>query len=208
MKKRKNNFEGGKNKTRKRKTKIIITIIVTGLAGCLFYAWYRATHTGSRSGRVIDAVTGEPLEGAVVNYSWAFSGFMTAPGGKAAYYETTTDKDGYYFIPNQRLAKRTLIVDVLQPERVLIYKNNYAVYKLHRTYGEPAVGRSFGYPDKNQIYYKKDNLVKLYPWKNGESHYEHIGWIDSAMLHLGKSKLLRKEIEEEEKRAREERLSR
>jgi len=137
---------GGKNKTRKRRTKIIITIIVTSLAGCLFYTWYRATHIGSRSGRVIDAVTGEPLEGAVVNYTWAFSGFMTAPGGRAANYETTTDKDGYYFIPNQRVAKRTLIVDILKPESVLIYKNNYAVYELYRSYGEPAVGRSFGYP--------------------------------------------------------------
>ncbi len=192
----------------KRKVRIL-TVIVILTIGLLAYLLYRATHTGSRSGRVIDAVTGEPLEGAVVNYSWAFSGFMTAPGGRAAYYETTTDKDGYYFIPNQRLAKRTLIVDVLKPESVLIYKNNYAVYKLYRSYGKPAVGRSFGYLDKNQIYYKKDNLVKLYPWKNGESHDKHIGWIDSAMLHLGKRIfLLRKEIEEEKKRAREERLSR
>jgi hypothetical protein len=198
---------GGKNKTRKRRTKIIITIIVTILAGCLFYKWYWATHTGSRSGRIIDAVTGEPIEAVVVNYTWRFSDFMMMSGGLAAAYETTTDKDGYYLIPNQRVKKRVSFFDGLVPEEVIIYKDNYAVYKLLRTYKKPPVGRSFGDQSKNQPYFKKNNLVKLYPWKKGESHDDHVSWIDSALYSCPESELLRKEVQEERGRATEEILA-
>ena len=186
---------------------IIIVILTVGIAGYLSYTWYWATHTGSRSGRIIDAVTGKPIEGVVVNYTWTFSDFMMMSGGFAAFYETTTDKDGYYLIPNQRVKKRDFFFDGLVPEEVIIYKNNYEVYKLLRTYKKPPVGRSFGYTSKNQPYFKKNNLVKLYPWKQGESHDDHISWINSALYSCPESELLRKEIQQERKRAREENLA-
>jgi len=122
----------------------------------------------------------------------------------ATFYETITDKEGKYFIPNQRVKRDTILLGTLQPESVLIYKNNYAVYTLWREYKKPPVGRSFGYPRKNQPYCKKNNFIKLYPWRKGESHYEHIEWIDSMTFYSGKGKLLHKELEEEKSRADEE----
>ena len=176
--------------------------LTVGLASFLLYFWYYQTHTGFCSGRVIDAVTGKPIERAVVTYSWRYSGFLEETS--ATFYETITDKEGKYFIPNQRVKRDTILLGTLQPESVLIYKNNYAVYTLWREYKKPPVGRSFGYPRKNQPYCKKDNFIKLYPWRKGESHYEHIEWIDSMTFYSGKGKLLHKELEEEKSRADEE----
>lgn len=194
---------------KKRNIKILIIVVAlmafVVLIGCLFYFWYHQTHTGSCSGRVIDAVTGKPIEGAVVTYSWRYSGFLEEPW--ATSYETITDKEGKYFIPKQRVKRDTILLGTLQPESVLIYKDNYAVYTLWREYKKPPVGRSFGYPRKNQSYRRKNNLVKLYPWKEGESYYRHIDWIDGVTISCGKGELLRKELEEERKRAREERLA-
>jgi len=183
---------------------IAVGSITTGFAGLLLHFWYHQTHTGSYSGRVIDAVTGEPIEGAVVAYSWRFSGFLEE--SSATFYETLTDKEGKYFIPNQRVKRDNILRGTLQPESVLIYKNNYAVYTLWREYKKPPVGRSFGYPSQNQPYCKKNNLVKLYPWKKGESHDSHFDFIRySPGYGGGTNVLLKEELREEEKRAEKER---
>lgn len=186
---------------------LIVCFPIACLSGSLFYFWYNETHTGSFSGRVIDAVTSEPIEGAVVAYYWLLGGFMgISDEGWAASYETVTDKDGKYFIPNQRVKRDTVIDGALKPESVLIYKNNYAVYRLWREYKKPTIGRSWGYPRKNQPYSRKNNLVKLYPWKEGESHDEHLDSIRSSPVHgRGTHLLLTEELQEEEKRAKEER---
>lgn len=181
---------------------LIVCFPIACLSGSLLYFWYHETHTGSFSGRVIDAVTGEPIEGAVVTYSWKYSGFLET--SSAASYETVTHKDGKYFIPNQRVKRDTILLGTLQPESVLIYKNNYAVYILWREYRKPTVGRSWGYPRKNQLYSRKNNLAKLYPWKKGESHYKHVKWIYSMTFYGGQGELLQKELEEEKKRSDEE----
>lgn len=192
---------------KKRNIKILIIVVAltafVALTGCLFYFWYYQTHTGSFSGRVIDAVTGDPIEGAVVTYTWRFEGFMgIVAESSATSHETVTDKEGKYFIPNQRVKRDTIIDGALQPESVLIYKNNYAVYTLWREYKKPTVCRSFGYPRKKQPYSKKNNLVKLYPWKEDESHASHVNWIECWCS--DNRTLLWKELEEERKRAEQE----
>jgi hypothetical protein len=180
---------------------IILGVLTSGFVGFLLHFWYHQTHTGSFSGMVIDAVTGEPIEGAVVTYDWYYSGFFEEPWSTS--YETVTDKEGKYFIPNQRVKRNTILLGTLQQESVLIYKNNYAGYKLWRGYKKPPMGRSFGYPRKDQPYCKKNNLIKLYPWKEGESHEEHVDWIGCS----DNRTLLWKELEEEKKLVREEQLA-
>jgi len=190
---------------KKRNIKILV-IIAAVTIGCGYIVYrLRFPCTGSRSGQVIHAVTGQPIQGAVVYYTWKFVGspwFYHKP--VAGVYETTTDKAGRYFIPSQRF-KRKFLFGPLKSEAVLIYKNNYAVYRRAGEYGGPRLGRSFGYPGKGQKYRKKNNLVKLYPWKEGQSHDQHISLIDA--LTGGTGELLQKELEEERERAREERLA-
>ena len=184
---------------------LIVCFPIACFSGSLFYFWYHETHTGSFSGRVIDAVTSEPIEGAVVTYAWRFEGVLAKSW--AASYEILTDKEGKYFIPNQRIKRDTIFRGSLEPEAVLIYKNNYAVYRLWREYGKPTVGRSWGYRLKNQLYYRKNNLVKLYPWEKGESHEDHYYSIThSPGWGGGNHSLLTEELQEEEKRADKESL--
>ncbi len=184
---------------------ILVSFPIACLSGSLLYFWYNETHTGSFSGRVIDGATGEPIEGAVVTYAWRFGGVFDESW--AASYETVTDKEGKYFIPNQRVKRDTIFRGSLKPESVLIYKNNYAVYRLWREYGKPTVGRSWGYPRKDQLYSRKSNLAKLYPWKKGESHENHYYSImRSPGWGGGNHSLLKKELQEEEKRADKESL--
>ncbi|MHC4648295.1 MAG: carboxypeptidase-like regulatory domain-containing protein [Planctomycetota bacterium] len=182
-------------------------LIVIGVVGCVFYLWYGQTHTGSRSGKVIDAVTGKPIEGAIVNYLWRTGGFMeVVDKSVAAQYETVTDHVGYYFIPNQRVRRKS-VYESLHEEIVFIYKDGYAIYTV---YAGSEVGRSFGYRDRDQKYRKKKNIVKLYLWKEGESHDKHISWIHSVTGYNRDytSERLRKELQEEKKRARQEQIRR
>jgi hypothetical protein len=191
------------------KKKKLIIIILIGLAipfifivTCLSGIRYSQTHTGSRSGQVFDANTGKPIEGAVVNYTWHVAGFMQdaiGGGGPIVTYETRTDKDGKYYIPSQRIKRDNIFQWGLQPEDVIVYRDKYAAYKLLRQYKKPPVGWSFGYLDIKQPYRKKNNIIKLYPFKGGDSHINHLEWI--GMHNPERDKILLKEVELEEKRA-------
>jgi len=187
----------------KKRTRKILIIIAIPVVLCLFWIWYNETHTGSRSGQVFDVNTGKPIEGAVVNYTWHVAGFLEdaiGGGGPTVSYETLTDKEGKYYIPNLRVKRRNIFQWTLQPEEVLVYKDGYAVYVLFRQYKKPPVGRSFGYPDIKQPYRDKNNIVKLYPFKEGESHRDHVHWIE-AQIRSTENKLLLKELEPERGRA-------
>jgi hypothetical protein len=84
----------------------------------------------------------------------------------------------------------------------LIYKDGYAVYVADHANTKSPVIKPFGYSNDNQTYYKKNNIVKLYPWKDGESHIQHVDWVDIESHRRGE--LLSKELESERKRAEQE----
>jgi hypothetical protein len=185
--------------------KVITTfaaILVCGgvclLCGC-------SPQTGVRSGQVLNAVNNEPIQSAVVSFCWRFGGVLAMGpiGGK--HFETSTDKDGKYFVPSQTIDKPNILYGNLE-EKTLIYKDGYAIYVVDLSMIGPSAIKPIGYPDDNQTYYEKNNIVKLYPWKEGESHERHIDWIDNLTFPYGQGELLKKELEPERKRAREERL--
>ena len=69
---------------------------------------------GPYEGRVIDADTNNPIEGAVVSGSW-YKEEATPAGSASTYYdsyETLTDKDGKFRIPGRGLLLFTEIRDV------------------------------------------------------------------------------------------------
>ncbi len=198
-------------KKKNLKILIIFAIPLIFIAVGLSWVWYGQTHTGSRSGQVFDAISGKPIEGAVVNYTWTVAGFLEdaiGGGGPTVTHETLTDKDGKYYIPSLRVKRENVFQWTLEPEEVLVYKDKYAAYKLYRQYKKPPEGRSFGYSRKkqNQPYRKKNNIVKLYPFKEGESHDDHVKFI--GIQSAERDKLLLKEIQKEEERAHEENLKR
>jgi hypothetical protein len=192
----------------KRNIKILVIVVILVIGGCGYLLCdFHCPRIRPRSGRVIDAGTDEPIEGAVVSYAWNFTGVLAQGEMGARRYETTTDRDGKYFVPACRVIRRHSIFDGgLMRESVLVYKDGYAAYKVSSTYKRPQVGRSFGDVGKEQPYRQQDNLVKLYPWKEGESHEDHYDHLHILGFRHG-GELLIREMEKEKERAREEALS-
>jgi len=117
-----------------------------------------------RTGRVIDAETGKPIDKAVVCYFWPKYTMLGRAGGKI--YETTTSINGKYFIPPFIIAKMWPFVDVGH-ETIVIYKDGYAAC---------LNGRSF-YGDKSESRVV-NNIVKLHRWREGvKTHKEHLMFI-------------------------------
>jgi hypothetical protein len=88
--------------------------------GCMYVVRYDGTY----SGRVVDADTREPIEGAVVLGTW-YTERPTVAGAVHEYYdarETLTDKDGGFSIHGQGLR----IFSKLLPMSVLIFKAGYS----------------------------------------------------------------------------------
>lgn len=120
-------------------------------------------------GRVVDAETGKPIEGAAVTNLWYHYELMPrclglASGYKAiANYDTVTDADGYF----------------TTTKHVLFYESDLGVYK------EGYVGWSDDYifnPAGNNI--KRENfnlesgmLIKLEPFKKHYPRVEHAKFV-------------------------------
>jgi hypothetical protein len=78
---------------------------------------------GPYKGRILDEVTGQPIEGAVVLGVW-YSVAAGPGGGSSKYYdaqETVTDKDGNFEIKGLGLK----IMTTVEPMGVIIFKTGY-----------------------------------------------------------------------------------
>ena len=85
---------------------------------------------GPWTGRVIDAETKQPIEGAAVVAVW-YSSHIGSPGGPVEHFsfarETLTDKNGYFNMPVCRCIVIPFIREVHPPEFV-IFKPGYGSY--------------------------------------------------------------------------------
>ena len=176
----------------KKKKKILIIALLLG--GVLYNQHY---YTGSRSGKVVDAETGKPIEGAVVCMEWFTGGFMGVVGGSgAAFYETKTDEKGRYKVPSLRFHRNMWFEGVLD-EDVMIYKDGHSGYRVMLR----PVGISFASGSADQPYRKKRNLVRLFHFKESDSHRKHYYWIEKFGFYGWPEKLLEKELQNEIERA-------
>ena len=101
-----------------KKTYLLITILLL-MTGCLYAVRYDATFKG----RIIDADTGQPIEGVVVLGVW-YLGYPSVAGVVHKYYdakETVTDKKGEFKISG--FGPR--VMSNLEPMNVLIFKAGY-----------------------------------------------------------------------------------
>ena len=175
----------------------MVSLCVLLLLGGIWY--YHRNYTGSCSGTVVSAVTGEPIEGAVVCMQWKTRGFMMMGAGRcAAFYETKTDANGRYYVPNQRFEGKQRDI---HKEDVMIYKEGYSGYEVIGDDYE-LVGRSFATGAEHQPYRKKRNLVRLYPFELSDSHRRHFEWIQTFGIYNWPEKLLENELQKEMERAR------
>lgn len=157
--------------------------------------------TGIRTGRVIDAVTGKPIHEAVVLYTWNTTEFLIESRSRlAALYETTTDNNGEYLIPNQQVEIKHPLMSKLEVEEVIVYKHGYVWY---RVFGNKAQSFINYLLSLQQQYHKENNIVKLQPWIDELSHSEHIAFLASGLSRF-RGQQLRKALEYEKKLAEKE----
>lgn len=187
--------------TKKKKKLFVILLVILVLFGWVYYKW---NFTGSRTGKVVDAKTGEPIQGAVVCMYWSGGGFFEIVSSKCiALYETKTDNKGRYYIPSQRASMWSWFGGP-GGEDVMIYKDGYNAYEVSGNDFDP-VGRSFGHKEEKQPYRKKRNTVRLFPFnKKSGSHTEHLRWIHTFGIYGWPQQLLEKELQNEMEREREE----
>jgi hypothetical protein len=163
-----------------------LTVILMFSALCSFCGC--SPQTGIRSGQVLNAVNNEPIQGAVVHFDWIFSGVLGEGPSAGKNYETLTDKDGKYYVPNQTINKPNFMYGSLE-ERLLVYKDGYEAYIIDPSRSDSPITKP------------TDNTVKLQPWKEGWSHDGHMNVINAYTIYNGKGELLKKELEPEKKRA-------
>jgi hypothetical protein len=108
------------------KTILLIAILSLSSSGCALYH-----HYGPYYGKILDAETKQPLEGAVVlaaYYTWLHA----SPGGPAVYFldaqEVVSDKNGEFKIPSlNAFALRP--ISTFEPDPYfLIFKPRYKCY--------------------------------------------------------------------------------
>lgn len=89
-------------------------------AGCC----YPLRYDGPYKGKIVDAETGQPVEGVVVLGTWSKVA-VTPAGGVSSYYdaqETVTDRNGEFEIQGLGLK----ILSTVESMNVLIFKSGYA----------------------------------------------------------------------------------
>lgn len=136
---------------------ILIILIIFLTSGCY------ATITGT----VVDAETGEPIEGAVVLVEWTKTkglGLTYTESYKVV--EVITDKEGKVTISG-------VLSPLVDPPTVTVYKKGYVAWN-----------NKFIFPDyqhRKDFKYKDSISIKMDRFKEGFSHNEHISFIETAI---------------------------
>lgn len=153
----------------------------------------------SKGIKVVDAVTKQPVEGAVILAEWTESreseGRRYSDTCKVT--EVITDKEGNAVI--EELVNRPQGTVVSSP-RITVYKKGYVAW--HSEYIFPVRKK------RTDFKWGTDSVVKLEKFKPGYSYDDHLAFIQEAHnfgISSCKKQLIKKAYEWEEHKAREER---
>jgi len=136
-------LSGGDMKTSDTLLAMLLGVIATVLlSGCYCYA---VRYDGPYEGRVIDAETGQPIEGVVVLGVW-YEEYPTVAGAMHKFHdakETVTDKNGEFLIRGMGLE---LLSNVI-PMDVLFFKAGYGHIGMGPWSGLKSMGRTGEYEE-------------------------------------------------------------
>lgn len=127
----------------------MISLLFFLITGCY------ATITGT----IVDAETGEPIDGAVVLVEWTVTkGFGLTHHEVYKIIEVETDKEGKFTISGT-------LNPLVDPPDVVIYKAGYIAWR--NDYIFP------GWKKRTDFQYQNGQVFKLERWKDEYSHEEH-----------------------------------
>ncbi|MCC7202475.1 MAG: carboxypeptidase regulatory-like domain-containing protein [Nitrospirae bacterium] len=144
------------------------------------------------TGKVLDAETGEPVEGAVVLVEWTKTkGFGLTYTESYKVIEAVTDKEGKVMISGT-------FNPLVNPPDLTVYKKGYVAWNNKFIFPK--------YEKRKDFKWEKNYIIKMDRFKPEYKYSEHVSFIHSAIhLGLGEKKLIVKAIESEENKAFEER---
>lgn len=128
------------------------------------------------TGTVIDAETGEPIEGAVILVEWTKKhGLGLTYTESYKVIEAVTDKDGKVTISG-------VFSPFVRPPSVTVYKKGYAAW--NNQYIFPTWER------RKDFKYQDETVIRLEQFKKEFSHYDHVSFISSGAVSGSGGKLL------------------
>jgi len=129
---------------------------------------------GSFDGQVLDASSGKPIPGAIVQASWGFElgRGLTAPAGGSV-TTVATDSDGRYVI--ERLSDLPTSRARVASVTLVVYERGYVAYRSDRVF-DNAAGGSRARTDFAQ----HNNVVKLDRWSGALSHVKHVRFVGGS----------------------------
>jgi len=113
---------------------LLMVVMLLGMTDGLQPAWA----DGPYRGKVIDAETKEPIEGAVAVAVWMSNQFGLVESHEvfAEAKEAMTDKDGEFVIPGYKWTSIFFYFGI-QPPEIYIFKPGYGDFPWHRAYPPP-----------------------------------------------------------------------
>jgi hypothetical protein len=129
---------------------------------------------GGFDGRVVDAQSGKPIAGAIVQASWGFEmgrGLIAPAGG--AVVTVATDNDGRYRL--DRLADLPAARARVAAVTVVIYERGYVAYRSDRLFDNTLGGAR-----PRTDFAQHNNLAKLDRWTSALSHVKHVRFVGGS----------------------------
>jgi hypothetical protein len=171
-----------------------LTISILILWGCTV-----SRDFGPYQGRVIDYDTGEPIEGAVIFYTYRTE-FVLSPAGPVpktvGTVEQLTNSNGGFNLPSKAISSFSMFHRWDQYHELYIYKPGYALFPSDKTQTSSSVDLI-----NNNLPVDKHITIKIKKLKTVSERRTNLNMIHTTMLSLPgeMTKLIDGLIEEEEK---------
>jgi len=129
---------------------------------------------GSFDGQVLDAASGKPIPGAIVQASWGFETGrgLTAPACGSV-TTVATDNDGRYVV--ERLSDLPTSRARVASVTLVVYERGYVAYRSDRVFDNAAGGSRV-----RTDFAQHNNLVKLDRWTGALSHVKHVRFVGGS----------------------------
>jgi len=126
------------------------------------------------TGIVVDAETGQPVEGAIVFVEWTKTKGLPGLTSTRVYkiVEVETDKEGKFSISGT-------LSPFVDPPMVVIYKRGYVAWRNDFIFP--------GWKKRTDFKYQSDMVIKLEKFREEFSHKEHLDFIEYG-VHLEETK--------------------
>jgi hypothetical protein len=129
---------------------------------------------GAFDGRVVDATSGKPVAGAIVQASWGFEsgrGLVAPAGGSVT--TVATDNDGQYVV--DRLSDLPSARARVTSVTLVVYERGYVAYRSDRVFDNASGGVR-----ARSDFAQHNNVVKLDRWSGALSHVKHLRFVGGS----------------------------